>query len=476
MEVREHLSILRRAILVLIFLPVIAAGAAYGVSLQLPKVYESRISVLVRQSTVFGTAEAGLVTDQTLLTRPRLLQQVISDLGLNTTPAALAGQISSQIEPGTTILDIIVHAGDPKQAQDIATTLEKDFVVAVDELNGPAPTPAPGSNPNTPQVPVTKYVVLSPASLSDAPISPNPRGNALLAGFGGLLVAVAIAYLLDSLDQSVKDVDKLNDRTGLLLIGQVPAVGGKRQKMGEIMVLGRKDQFSSAAEAYRSIRTNLLFSALGRELKSIVVTSAVKGEGKSRTAANLATVLALAGHRTVLVDVDFRRPSVHRLFGIVRNVGLSDLVLQNASAPHAVVAVDEVPNLWVCPCGTPPPNPSEFLGSPEVKDVLSRLKSEYDYMVIDTPPVTLVSDSLVVASEADGTLIIAAYGSTTYPQVVAARTALERVQANVLGVVLNKIPGSVEGYYYYRTEPAIASNGKRRRTQSGTREEAPERT
>ena len=461
MEVREHLTILRRAILVLILLPVIAAGAAYGVSLQLPKVYESRISVLVRSSQVFGNSDTALATDETLLTKPPLLQRVIEDLGLNTTPGALAGQISSTVEPGTTILDITVHAGNPKLAQDIATTLEKDFVTAVGELNGPAPTPAPGSTTTTP-APVTQFVVLSPASYSEAPISPNPRGNALLAGFGGLLVAVAIAYILDSLDQSIKDADKLTDKTDLAVLGQIPAVRGRRGRLGELMVLARKDQFTPAAEAYRGLRTNLLFSAVGRELKSLVVTSATKGEGKSRTAANLAAALALAGHRTVIVDADFRRPNVHRIFGVFHEGGLSDAVLDGGSAPYPLVQIDEIPNLWICPCGTPPPNPSEFLGSPQVKAVFAKLKAGFDYVIIDSPPVGLVTDGLVLATEADGTILIAAHDSTTFPDLVSARTSLERVQATVLGAVLNKVPGSAEGYYYYRAQAQTAGNGRRR--------------
>jgi capsular exopolysaccharide synthesis family protein len=206
---------------------------------------------------------------------------------------------------------------------------------------------------------------------------------------------------------------------------------------------------SPVVEAYKALRTNLLFSSVDREVKTIVVTSAVANEGKSRTAANLAIVLAQAGHRTLLVDADFRRPSQHRIFGRVRNVGLSNLFVQEMPDTSLFALDEQVKDLVVLPSGPTPPNPSELLGSAQMKALLARFRKGFDYVVMDTPPVNAVTDASVLAAVADGAIIIVETNKATYPAVQHAKQALERVGGKVLGSVMNKVKAAGGAYYHY---------------------------
>jgi len=287
--------------------------------------------------------------------------------------------------------------------------------------------------------------VVSPAVTPDKPVSPNILLNTLLAAAAGLLVAGGIVVMREYIDQTVKSDEELIRRTGLVPIGHIAYAPAPRVKRGELVVL---DPSSTVAEAYRALRTNLLFSSLDRELKTIVVTSPAPGEGKSRTIANLAVALAQAGYSTLLIDADFRRPSQHRIFGRVRNVGLSNLMIQDIPENELVNAVADVTNLHFIASGPTPPNPSELLGSARMRSILAQLRSRFHYVLIDTPPVNVVTDASVLAASADGVVLVAESGRTTYPGLLHAREAIQRVGGTILGVVVNKLRSGASAYYY----------------------------
>jgi capsular exopolysaccharide synthesis family protein len=172
-------------------------------------------------------------------------------------------------------------------------------------------------------------------------------------------------------------------------------------------------------------------------------------EGKSHTAANLAVVLAQAGYSTVLVDADFRRPSQHRIFGRIRNVGLSNLMLRDVPEHELLWPIDQVSNLHLIASGPTPPNPSELLGSAQMRTLLASLRERFAYVVIDTPPVNAVTDPTVLAAHADATILVIEQGRTTFPALMRAQQALERVGANIVGAVINKLRSEGTSYYYY---------------------------
>ena len=441
-----------------------AAGAAALVSLLLPPVYEANVSVLVRPSQPLATIDpsvASLTTDQVsrtyaeLMVEPPLLQKVIDDEGLNTKPADLVKHITITPQVNTTIIDVSVDSTDPVQARDIANTLVRDFIAqikSIQQQEAQAPNPRSADN----------LVVVSPAVTPDRPVSPNKTLDTLGGAAGGLLVAIGFVFLLDYLDQSVNSDEDLTERIGLISIGHVPFLPGKSGRRGELVALSAE---GPTAEAYRAIRTNLLFAGIDRKIQTIVVTSGQPGEGKSRTAANLAAVLAEAGHRVALVDADFRRPSQHQIFGLMQNLGLANLLLQDHPEDELVRAVEGIPNLWLITSGPIPPNPSELLSSGHMKELLARLRASFTYLVIDTPPVNLVTDPVILAASADTTIIVVEQGKTTIPALQQTKQSLDRVGARIAGAVVNKLHVGTDGFGYYAytygESPGERSSGRR---------------
>ena len=225
--------------------------------------------------------------------------------------------------------------------------------------------------------------------------------------------------------------------------------------MEEVTLIANTDAKSPVSEAYRTIRTNIRFSNIaGRELKTILMTSATPDEGKSTTISNLGVVMAQAGHSVVVCDCDFRNPTQHKIFGLP-NKGLSNCVSTGGDIME-LVQDTKIPNLYVLTTGPVAPNPSELLGSQNMVDILEELKQHFDYVLVDTPPVMPVTDAAVVSGKVDGTILIVASGAVSPSIAVEAKTRLEQAGAHMLGVVLNKVDvaanshyGYGYGYYYY---------------------------
>lgn len=223
--------------------------------------------------------------------------------------------------------------------------------------------------------------------------------------------------------------------------------------MEEVTLIANSDAKSPVSEAYRTIRTNIKFSNIaGKELKTIMLTSATPNEGKSTTISNLAVVMAQAGHSVVLCDCDFRNPTQHKMFGL-HNKGLSNCVATGSNVMD-IIQQTSIPNLYVLTSGPVAPNPSELLASQNMVDILEELKQHFDYVLVDTPPVMPVTDAAVVSAKVDGTILVIASGAVSPSIAVEAKTRLEQAGAHLLGVVLNKVDVGANshygyGYYYY---------------------------
>jgi receptor protein-tyrosine kinase len=413
----------------------------------LPPVYESKVDLAVRPAQLLPATDPNavavssgtiLATYAVFMTEPPLLNRVIADLGLKTTSDELVKEI--KVTPDTTALVLHISVQDTNRtvARDVANTLVSEFIAEVKQIQQ---AETQSSNARTGD----NFVVLSPAVSPDKAISPNKTVNVAVAFSAGLLLALALAFLLDYLDQSIKSDEELTERLGLVSLGHVPFLVAGTGKRGELLTL---DSQSHAAEAYRALRTGILFSGIEHDLKDLVITSAEQGEGKSRTAANLAVVLAQAGHRTLLIDADFRRPTQHRIFARIRNIGLSNLILQDADEAQTVTAVESVPNLWLLTSGPTPPNPSELLGSGRMRELVGQMRGHFSYLVIDTPPVNAVTDAAIIASSASATILVIDQGHTTFPAVGRAKRMLDRVGAHTVGAVMNKVRPSSGAYNY----------------------------
>ncbi len=215
-------------------------------------------------------------------------------------------------------------------------------------------------------------------------------------------------------------------------------------------LLTRFDTYSPLMEAFRSLRTNVHFSAMEKPIRTLLLTSAGPGEGKSTVSANLAIAMAQAGSHCVLVDADLRRPVQHKIFGLSNRIGLTNLLL-GQKALEGVLQPTTVPGLRLIASGPLPPNPAELLGTLSMQRIIAVLREEAESVIFDTPPALAISDAAVLASKMDGVLLVLNAGSV--PREVALRTkgVLERVKARILGVVINKVKlTGNHGYDYYR--------------------------
>lgn len=216
------------------------------------------------------------------------------------------------------------------------------------------------------------------------------------------------------------------------------------------MFIVEKEPKSIAAESYRTLRTNIQYSSFDKQYKVIMVTSSEPGEGKSTTAGNLALCLAQGEKRVILVDCDLRKPSLHKKFKISNIVGLSDVMIGKEELVTAMHRYNN--NLVILTSGKIPPNPSEMLSSKTMTTLLNTLKQNFDYIILDTPPVQAVTDSQILATKADGVILVVRAERTKKDSVQNAINLLKKVNANIIGTVLNGLDNSRNKYYYYYAE------------------------
>jgi capsular exopolysaccharide synthesis family protein len=288
--------------------------------------------------------------------------------------------------------------------------------------------------------------IVDSAETPASPVSPRRGLNILMGLLGGTLFGVGLAFLFEYLDNRVKTPEEIERDLGLPSLGLIPMTAGIAGKANPLISDGAPAPF---AEAFRALRTSILFSAADGGPRSIVVTSTGPSEGKTMVAGNVAIALAQTGQRVLLVDADMRRPRAHELFAVNVEPGLSNLLV-GASKPSEVVQAAGVENLWVMPAGKTPPNPAELLGSRQFASLVGSLGAHFDCVVIDTPPVLAVTDAAVVAHRATGVLFVIAADVTSRQ---AAQTALDQLQnarARFLGAVLNRVDVERDAYYYSR--------------------------
>jgi capsular exopolysaccharide synthesis family protein len=296
----------------------------------------------------------------------------------------------------------------------------------------------------------TNVRVVDPAEIPRVPVSPNLRADMTFAVVAGLVLAIGLAFGFEYLDNRIKTPQELKAHIGVPFLGMVPTVSTDREP-NPLLDNGVPPNF---AEAFKSVRTNVLFSSAEEGLRSIVVTSAGPGEGKSLVASNLAVALAQAGQRVLLIDADMRRPRVHEIFGGEQEPGLSNVLSGNAKTSEAV-RKSKTSGLWLMAAGHIPPNPAELLGSRRYTDFIASLSAHFDWVLLDTPPVMVVADSSIVANQASGVVFVVRADHTSRHAVRAAVEQLEAANAHLIGTVLNSVDLVRNPYYYsayYRKE------------------------
>jgi len=288
--------------------------------------------------------------------------------------------------------------------------------------------------------------IVDPAEVPESPIKPTTRRNVMLAMVIGLMGGIGLIFFFEYLDNTVKTPDDVQNRFGLPYLGPVPNFEIKANEPGgELVILNAPK--ASASEAFRGLRTSLFFSFSQQGPKVVLITSADAREGKTLVAANLAVAMAQGGNRVLVLDCDMRRPRVHKLFNLAREPGMSN-VLAGADPWDKMVKPTPVANLWVIPAGPIPPNPAELLTSNVMPLIIQELHQHYDRIIIDSPPIIAVTDSVALSRMADGVILVVKVGLTPREVIESALRQLKDIDAKVLGMVLNDVPVDRDSYYY----------------------------
>jgi len=296
----------------------------------------------------------------------------------------------------------------------------------------------------------TNIRVVEKAETPRGPVSPNRMRNYQVALVLGLLVGIGLALGFEHLDNTFKTPEDVKANLQVPFLGMVPDVGvktGAGAARGSNASHVLKSPNSAVADAYRVLRTNLIFTSAETTGRVLLVTSASPGEGKTTTVANLATALAQNGAKVLAVDADLRRPTLNHHFGLQKTPGLSDLIVGKSAASQAIQST-RVHGLQVLACGYQPPNPVELLGSPMMKQILDAIRAHYDWVLIDAPPLLAMADAPVLCSLVEGVVLVLAAEVATKPAVMRAIDQVLSVGGKVTGVVLNKVNLERNSYYY----------------------------
>jgi len=295
---------------------------------------------------------------------------------------------------------------------------------------------------------IPNVVQVELAYAPSSPISPRPQQDAMLYAAVGLLGTAGIAFLVEYMDDTIKTAGDVEKNLGLPVLGYVAEMknkgnNGGEQKSGMAVAVQPR---SPVSESFRSLRTSLEFYNVDTTLKSLIVTSPTEKVGKTTVSTNLAIVFAQKNKRVLLMDADLRRPNVHKQLSITNRVGLSDLLRDRLELMDVIQVSETIPNFHVITSGSLPPNPADLLGSVRMTNILKDLQKEFDWIIIDTPP-GIVTDAQILSTKVDGLIYVIQPGKTRTTSASKPLDEFRRVNANLLGVVMNRIPRNREYYY-----------------------------
>ena len=292
--------------------------------------------------------------------------------------------------------------------------------------------------------------IIDRAEVPDSPVKPKKQLNLLLSIVIGLALGIGLAFFLEYLDNTIKLPDEVKNRLNIPYLGHVPAFVQEADEYSiDKDLIALHSPKSTTSESFRGIRTGIIFSSADQPPQVLLVTSAGPAEGKTFNAVNLAVIMANAGSKVLLLDCDMRKPRIHKIFGVQRETGLSN-ILVGTGEPNRLIIPTVVENLDVLPVGPIPPNPSEILGSKKMGSLINELKEKYDRIIMDSPPVTAVTDAVLLAPITDGVLLIIRANETPRQIIQNSIDHLKSVNAHILGGILNGIQTGRDSYYYYQ--------------------------
>lgn len=421
----------------------------------LTPVYQAKTQLLVNQEKTeqqaynFNEVQANiqLVNTYSVIIKSRaILELVKEELNLKQTVEELDQQIQVTSVKDSQIVEITVEDNSINTAVRIANTTATIFQEQIQKM-----------------MKIDNVSIVSPAAVEGdiSPVKPNPMLNIAIGIILGLVLSIGIVFLLEFLDNTVKSEEDVEKILGLPIIGVITSItdvpNAKDSRSSRVSnhhrargsQLARKQKHnnkqltahrriishiipkSPTAEQYRTLRSNIQFSNVDKDIKSIVMTSSGPGEGKSTTAANLAIVYAQQGSKVLLVDADLRKPTAHYSFKLENFIGFTSILTKNTLLKESVQST-EIPNLSVLTSGPIPPNPSELLASIQMKKLLQEMKEEFDFIILDTPPTLAVTDAQILANQADGTILVVSSGKAEKSSAIRAKELLINANANIL--------------------------------------------
>jgi non-specific protein-tyrosine kinase len=509
MELNEIINVFRKRLWIIVLGTLLVSASAFIVGRNMTPIYEAKVMMKVDQpsnapvsfSSISTGENLALTYSKLLRTRP-VLEIAIANLGVNLSPDQLKRILGTKLVPETQLLELTVQDPDPQRASDIVneiaftfislhnseqglqniTALEQDVVAqmallkqliennqsSLDRLRSSRGVlmeeepnrieNALSSQQSTYAGLLTAYLnvrrtqsqffdvsVVEPAVVPMEPIKPNIPLYTFLGVFLGLLLGVGLAFLVELLDNTIETRDDVRQSLAVPTLSSIPRFQSEERTSP---LIASTLPGSPVSESFRTLRTNLRFASVGEPLKTLLITSAEPGAGKTSIAANLGVVCAQAGLQVVLIDADLRRPALHRPFDLRSSPGLTDLLVKDIHNVEDFLLSTGTRNLRLIGSGTSPFNPAELLGSQGMRELLAELSENADLVIVDTSPTLAVTDAAVLASEVDGVLLVVAARKTRQEAAQHALESLQRVGANVLGVVLNAVPARRGSYYY----------------------------
>ncbi len=501
-SLRDYLAVIQLRKWSILGITALVLASTLFFSFRQTPVYESEAKVLVRPvsldtSTQTRGAAPNLETERELVSSVAVAKLVAEDLGLGADGEDLLGDPEVGVATNTEILLIRYAHPDPLVAQRRAQSFARSYLAfrhqqSVDDMLAASEavrertqalndeirrlrdrldrTTDPSREAAleieitslagemallrqrlfdlTPPESLRVGQIVEPANLPTSPASPNHPLNAALGLLVGLALAVGLAFLRERLDDRLRGRADLEAQAGAPVLAVVPKVADWRRK-GDTLLVTVSEPKSGPAEAYRTLRTGLLYVASQQAVKTVLVTSAQAKEGKTATVANLGVALAQAGKRVIVVSADLRNPRLHRFFNSRNGLGLTGVLGGQARAREALVKPG-VSNLSLLPSGALPGKPAELLGSEAMAKLLADLRQEAEFVLLDTPPVLPVADPLALVPLADAVLLVADAERTSRGVVAHARAQLDQVQAPVIGAIINNFdPSKARAYSYY---------------------------
>jgi capsular exopolysaccharide synthesis family protein len=490
-ELRTYLRVLRRRRLLIAVVTLVCVGASIVATVLQAEVYRASAELLLQPRTSELLYSPGRARADSVSTEIAVMQSVSVHEAVEKRVGHPVAYPAIAAKGDTTVVTVSVESGDPDQAADAANTYVEtyialrreqqinDLLVASEQIQKKvddiqirlAGLPPMGEDPTadaervslesqratyTSQLGQLQLAtnltqtggaeLVSAAQAPGKPIRPTPKRNAVAGLFAGFVLGVGAAFLLEYLDDTIRSKDDLERSAGLTVIGMIPLVGGWRDRTRATLV-SISEPASPAAEAYRTLRTSVEFLGIESPIKVMQITSPTASEGKTTTLANLAVALVRSGKRVTIVCADLRRPRLHEFFGLTNAIGFTSVLLGDVALDKSLQDIPGVPGLRLLASGPVPPNPSELLGSTKAAHLITSLREDNDIVLIDTPPVLPVTDSLVVSRVVDASIVVVTAGKANRRDVHRAVELLQQVDAPIVGALLNGVR-SETGYGY----------------------------